>query len=183
MRRFLIIVVVITGLFTLWFVVDKNKNFKERYRDLTAEQKAVFDWDTKDSTKELTQIFTEHFGDTTYNFPRQKVSKIRLFKNKSLFSSASSKTLKKEYIDSLVNYCNNPNNFDWGETTWSTSEAEYILRFYDNENYVVGKLFLCLKDCYRVEPRPFTPNMKFGRFSDKGISGIKGIISQSSLWN
>jgi len=59
---------------------------------------------------------------------------------KEQISALTSKTLKHEFVDSFVNFCNDTTNFHWGETIWEISESEYYCRLYNENNKVVGKI-------------------------------------------
>jgi hypothetical protein len=76
----------------------------------------------------------------------------------------------------MINFLNNPENFSWGETTWSLNEAEYILRFYNSENEEIGKVWFCLEGCGMTKSIPFSPNMKFGGISQVGKVRIAEIL-------
>jgi hypothetical protein len=176
--KHLFITAIILVLVLFWFIADTQDYFKASYRDLTEQQKAVFQWHSKDSTKNIYKAYQEHFGDTVYNFPRQPVTSIKLYPNKAIIGTVRSMTLSIEDTHKLLSFCNNPNNFNWGETTWSSSEAEYVLKLFNKEHRLVGKVYVCLDDCYMVKSMPFTPNMKFGQLSDLGIKEITGIIDK-----
>ncbi|MNR45208.1 hypothetical protein D3C85_1640290 [compost metagenome] len=78
----------------------------------------------------------------------------------------------------LLLFFNNLINFNWSETTWHLNEAEYILRFYDNKNNEIGKIWLCLQCCGMTKSMPFSPNMKYGGLSKIGKKNINRIINK-----
>jgi len=124
------------------------------------------------------KAFEQNFGNIKYKFPREKVTKIKLYKNKYLISRITSKNLSKENILDVELFFNNPENFNWGETTWSLNEAEYILRFFNEKDVKIGQIWICIENCGMTEAIPFSPNMKYGGMSEKGINRIDEIINK-----
>ena len=174
MKRVLSITIGTIALLTLWYFTEVRDYFKADYKDLTKAEELIFT-----SEANPTSIYIKHFGDNQFQFPRNAVDKVKLFKNTPLIGTLTSKTLKKEFNSDIVNFFNDSTNFGWGETTWSLSESEYILRFYNNDK-VVGKIYLCLNDCGWIDTRPFTPNVKFGQL----LNGqIERIIRDEEKWD
>lgn len=130
------------------------------------------------TTEQQVKAFEKNFGFGKYKFPRERVAKIKLFKNDFLTSRFTSKSISELNKDLLITFFNNPNNFDWSETTWSISDSEYILRFYDNKNKEIGKIWLCLKNCGMTKSEPFSPNMKYGGLSKKGKKLLISILNK-----
>jgi hypothetical protein len=123
------------------------------------------------------EAFERNFGNIKYKFPREKVAKIKLYKNKFLISRLTSKNLSSESILNVKLFFNNPDNFNWGETTWGLNEAEYILRFFNKKDEKIGQIWICIENCGMTEAIPFSPNMKYGGMSEKGNNKINEIIS------
>ena len=73
---------------------------------------------------------------------------------------------------SLTTFFNNPDNFSWGETTWSLDESDYILRFFDENDKLIGQIWICLEGCKMTFADPFTPNMKYGGLSKEGTEKL-----------
>ena len=96
-----------------------------------------------------------------------------IYKNIPVLSRLTGKEINK---NALLNFVNNPNNFDWGETTWALEESEYFLRFYDYNNNEVGKIWLCLNKCGMTQSIPFSPTMKFGGLSVEGRLKLSKIL-------
>jgi hypothetical protein len=178
MKRILIILLILIALASGWWYAEECDYWNTNYRRLTKEQADIFDFDTYNNGEKLQQVFKEHFGDTSFNFPRQQVQKIKLYKNKPIISSLTSKELSTKDIEDLLSFCNNPDNFGWGETTWGYKDAQYIFRFFDKRNKIVGKLYICLDNCYHIESIPFTPNMKFGQITQTGFQQLKKLIKK-----
>jgi hypothetical protein len=130
------------------------------------------------TSEQQEKAFEKNFGFGKYKFPREHVAKIKLFKNNFLTSRLTSKTMSELNKKDLITFFNNPNNFDWSETTWSLSESEYILRFYNKENKEIGKIWLCLEGCGMTESEPFSPNMKYGGLSKVGKENLNYILNE-----
>lgn len=122
--------------------------------------------------------YVKHFGLKEYQFPRDEVTKVKLFKNHFLISRLTAITTSEQVKSDLIIFFNNPDNFDWSETTWNVSDTEYIIKFYNNKNKIVGKVWLCMTDCWKVESMPFTPNIKYGGLSKTGAEKLKAILNE-----
>ena len=131
-----------------------------------------------DEELDTKKYYESFFDNPKYKFPRKNTIKIKLYKNRFLLSRLTSIAVNSQLKDELINFFNNPVNFDWNETTWSVDESEYILRFFNEKDNEIGKVFLCLEGCGMTESLPFSPNMKFGGLSDIGMKKILGIIEQ-----
>lgn len=129
------------------------------------------------TSEEQEKSFVRNFGNEKYKFPRKEVAEIKLYKNALLISRLTSQKITESDKLKLLNFFNNPENFSWGETTWSLDESEYILRFFDEKENEVGKIWLCLKDCGMTKSIPFSPNMKYGGLSKLGRENIKNILN------
>ena len=157
-------------------MTEQNDHFKANYNDLTQTEQSKFKRES-----DLTMIYVSHFGVDKYIFPRQTVDKVKLFTNKPFIGTLTSKTLKQEFNLDIINFFNDSTNFDWGETTWSYRESEYILRFY-SDGKIVGKIYLCLDKCGMTETRPFTPNVKFGGLTDDGQKKLESTVMDKQKW-
>ena len=130
------------------------------------------------TTEQQEKAFVKNFGVEKYKFPRENVAEIKLFKNTFLISRLSSKTVSNLNKSDLLLFFNNPINFDWSETTWDLTEAEYILRFYDDKGNEIGKIWLCIDGYGMTKSIPFSPNMKYGGLSEKGKKNINRILNK-----
>jgi len=182
LRKILITLFVLTGLSLLWYWSDKKDYFNSDYRDLTASQKAMFEWQDDDDAEKLMQRYRHYFFDSQYAFPRQPVTKVKLFRNIPMLSVFTSKTLKAEYVNSFVTFCNDTTNFDWGETTWQLNESKYYCKLYNADGKTAGKIYFCLDDCGMTSSKPFSPAMKFGRLSTKGMNYIQQLLNDITKW-
>ncbi|GAL00834.1 hypothetical protein JCM19314_60 [Nonlabens ulvanivorans] len=124
------------------------------------------------------EAFQENFGSGKYRFPRDEVNKVKLLKNDFLISRLTSTTVSEKDKNRLLEFFNNPDNFDWSETTWDIKESEYILRFYNSGNKEIGKIWLCLEGCGMTKSEPFSPNMKYGAMSSIGKARLKTILDR-----
>ena len=131
------------------------------------------------SNEKVQEVFKKNFGNPKYEFPRSSVKKIKILDNVPLISRFTTQTItEKNKIDFILEFFNNPQNFDWGETTWYISESEYIIRFYNEKNEEVGKVWLCMEGCGMTESRPFSPNMKFGGLSEVGKAKMNELLNK-----
>ncbi|MEM7186005.1 MAG: hypothetical protein AAF466_05035 [Bacteroidota bacterium] len=133
----------------------------------------------KSSAEDLQNTYRSHFGSREFQFPRETTAKVKLFKNQFLMSRLTSIAVPDSLTARVVNLFNDPDNFDWRETTWNpAADYQYLFRFYDDQNTVIGKAWFCLEDCGMVKSMPFSPNMKFGSFSGQGMKAIVDLLHQ-----
>jgi len=178
-----IVIILTIGLILLWCWTDDKDYFQTDYRELTTEQSNVLEWQNGDSDETLKERYRIHFTDTTYFFPRQKVSKIKIFRNIPMIGVFTSKTLKQKEISKFIDFCNDSTNFDWGETTWGYYECQYYIRLYNCDNKVVGKIYLLLDEHMSMtEAKPICPSMKFGELSTVGFTKITRMINDKNNW-
>ncbi len=182
-RKIFIIPTSLLGLLFIWYWLDNNDYFQSDYKDLTTEQEKIFKWNESDDENTIKERYRNYFTNKEYAFPRQKTSKVKLFVNKPLIGLFTDKTLKKIEINNFINFCNESTNFDWGETTWETSESEYYFKLYNENNKVIGKIYFCLNGCGMTSSRPFCPTMKFGGLSEKGQKQIEKLINNKTSWD
>jgi hypothetical protein len=129
------------------------------------------------TSEEQEKAYESNFGNEKYKFPREKVAKIKLYKNVFLLSRIISKEISESDKIKTLNFFNNPENFSWGETTWSIEDSEYILRFFDENENEIGKIWICLEECGMTKSIPFSPNMKYGGLSKIGREKIKDLLN------
>lgn len=138
----------------------------------THEDEGLEQFRNHKTTEEVEKAYIDNFSNPNYRFPRSEVNSIKIYKNRPIISRFSSKTLSRENQIQIIDFFNNPDNFDWGETTWNLNEAEYIVRFFDKKNDNIGTVWLCINDCGMTCSKPFSPNMKFGALSKSGREKI-----------
>ncbi len=182
LRKIILTIIAISGLLALWYWTDTNDYFRTNYRNLTDKEESIFKWRDGDDGDKLMNRYRQHFNDTTFFFPRQSVKTIKCFKNIPMVGAFTSRTLKHNYNDTFITFCNDTTNFSWGETTGSVSESEYYVRLYDSSDKVIGKIYFCLKDCGMTEARPFCPSMKFGGLSKTGQETIEKLFNDNTKW-
>src|SRR6188768_2831542 len=128
MKRLWKIVIVIT-LITFWYWADSKDYFQSNYNDLNEQRPAIFAWQEGDNTDKFIARFRQHILDADFSFPRQKVAKVKLFKNIPMLRVLTAKTLKPNMVDSFVKFCNDSSNFDWGEQHGDFLKANTISDF------------------------------------------------------
>lgn len=166
-------ILAIVGLISIWDIFDREQFYSKH---ISADERNEFYM--YKTTEQQEKAFEKNFEVEKYKFPRKKVSKIKLFKNTFLTSRLTAKTVSNLNKLDLICFFNNPLNFDWSETTWGLSESEYILRFYDDKDNEIGKIWLCLEGCGMTESITFSPNMKYGGLSEKGRKDINRILNK-----
>ncbi len=166
-------VLAIVGFAIIWDIADRGQFYSKHIP--TDELNEFYMHKTSEQQE---KAFEKNFGFGKYKFPREHVAKITLFKNDFLTSRLTSKTVSDLNKADLITFFNNPSNFDWSETTWSLSESEYILRFYNKENKEIGKVWLYLEGCGMTESEPFSPNMKYGGLSEIGKENLNFILNE-----
>ena len=124
-KKILIATILILGLIVLGFLDHADRSII--YSKFTTEEE-LDEFTLYKSTEEVKQAYERHFNDTIYRFPRCEVRKVFIYKNIPIISRLTKKEVDKNKITDFVN---NPDNFDWGENTWTINESEYIFRFYD----------------------------------------------------
>jgi hypothetical protein len=172
------ILIVVFIIIIIGFVFVSDVFDRGQYYSTYIPREELIEFYMYKTTEEQEEAFEKNFGNEKYNFPREEVAKVKLFKNRFLLSRLTSKTLSKSNKSEVIAFFNNPVNFDWGETTWEVTESEYILRFYNKQDKEIGKIWLCLEGCGMTKSIPFSPNMKYGGLSEIGKKGIEKIINK-----
>ena len=172
------ILLVVFIIIIIGFVIVSDVFDRGQYYSTFTPKEEMIEFYMHKTSEEQEKAFEKNFGNEKYNFPREKVAKVILFKNRFLLSRLTSKTLSETSKSEVISFFNNPVNFDWGETTWEVAESEYILRFYNEEDKEIGKIWLCLENCGMTKSIPFSPNMKYGGLSEIGEKDIEKIINK-----
>lgn len=105
-------------------------------------------------------------------FPRKAVKQVIVYENLPLISRFTSQKLAKNQRIRFIKLLNDPSNFDWSETTWSIREADFIVRFFDENDELIGKTWVCLDECFMLKTQPFAPTTKFGHIITDEISQL-----------
>lgn len=74
------------------------------------------------TTEEVQKAYERNYGNPKYVFPGGVVDKVKIYRNQFMISRVTSKTLSVEDAVATVDFLNNPDNFDWRETTWRSAE-------------------------------------------------------------
>lgn len=182
-RIFKIILIVSIIVFVLKWL-DFKDYYRYNYLELSEKEQEIFEWKGHyDAYLDHRKVYEKYFGSEKYMFPRQEVSKIKMLEKDKLFKTFwVTSTLKSERINQLVALFNSHENFDWGETTWGDEDIDYIFKFYDSKNRLIGKIDLCYNDCGMVRSKPFSPNMKYGELTVKGEELLFKIIYKLDYW-
>jgi hypothetical protein len=171
-KRVLILTIIITISILIFDYYDRE-NFAEKF--LTKEHSKDFFYHK--TTEDVENAFAKNYGNPKYNFSKNEISKIKIYSNDFLISRITGKKFSEKQKNEIIDFFNNQENFDFGETTWELNEAEYILRFYNKDGNEMNKIWLCLKDCGMTFSKKFSPNMKFGGMSERGRLKISKIIN------
>jgi len=184
MKRILkiIFIVVIGGVIIRW--LDLKDYYRTNFNELSEKEHELFEWKSHyDEYLDHRNVYGKYFGVEDFEFPRQEVFKIKMLEKDKVFKTFwISKTLKEDKINEIVTLFNNPMNFDWGETTWSDEDVDFIFKFYDNKNRLIGKVDMCYNECGCVRLKPFSPNMKYGQLSHFGHEQLFLIIYKLDYW-
>lgn len=181
--KIILIIIILIVVTAFWYWVDDQDYFQSNYSKLTTEQEKIFKWQDGDDEEKLMERYRQHFTDTIYLFPRQRVCKIKMFKNLPIIGAFTGKILKHDKIDNFIKFCNDSVNFDWGETTWGINESEYYFKLYNLDNEVIGKIYFMLLEQPMKDSRPFCPSMKFGGLSEIGFNKIVKLINNKNNWD
>ncbi|MCC6370489.1 MAG: hypothetical protein IT236_05725 [Bacteroidia bacterium] len=179
--KFYWIALIILWLTAMWYWADDNDYYRDNFRYMTKEQKLYFNWQNGESEEDFKNKYRQHFNDTSFFFPRQQVVQIKRFKNTPLLGLFTGKSLKHEKLNEFLSACNDTLNYNWAETTWNESEAQYYVRFYNANNQVCGKMYLELTDG-NVEASPFCPVTRFGSLSPEGLKKMNDLITTDANW-
>ena len=169
----IVLVIIIAAIITMIF----DNNDRHQFYSVATPEEELKTFFMHKTSEEQEKAYEQNFGNEKYKFPRNKVAKVKLYQNKFLISRLTSKDISESDKIKLLNFFNDPENFSWGETTWSLDESEYILRFFDEKENEVGKIWLCLEGCGMTKSIPFSPNMKYGGLSKSGKEKIKEILN------
>ncbi len=171
-KKILIATILIIGLIVLGFLDHADRSIV--YSKYIPEEE-LKEFTLYKTIEEVKQAYERHYNDTAYQFPRGEVKKVLIYKNLPIISRLTKREVDK---DKIIDFVNNPENFDWDETTWTIDESEYILRFYDLKNNEIGKIWICMTDCGMTESIPFSPTMKFGVLSLIGRDRLTKMINE-----
>lgn len=152
-------------------------DFNDRYFLSNKNQEVEKEFHHNKTSEEIQNTYQKNLKNPDFIFPNQKVNKVKIYKNLPIISRLSVIILDNNQKNEVIELFNNPDNFDWSETTWSIRESKYIIRFFDIDNKEIGKLWLCIEKCNMVEVTPFTPNIKYGHLNKIGQEKINILLN------
>lgn len=160
------------------FVIDWNdRAFTKCPRSFSDEEnKHFFHYKTVEESQE---VIIRDCTEKRYKFPREQIATIKIYKNIPFLSRLLSKELTNNQILKFTSLVNNPNNFDWNETTWRPIEANYFLKILNYENKEVGRCWILRDQVSSIELRPWIPTTKYGSLTKTGKSELNAIIGES----
>ena len=176
MKKIIGIILTILSIGILWVIdfQDRNKTNLPKYFSKEEEMFFIHHKTVEESQK----VIKAHWNKIGYQFPREEIKTIKYYKNVPIISRLMSKELTEEQKSQLIEIINNPNNFDWGETTWSTSESTSIFRFFSQADKEIGKLWLCRDKCGMIELQPWIPTTKYGGLSERGKTEFAKLMNE-----
>lgn len=139
----LLVAIIFLGLFLTYLDYGDRNDLVTRL--IPEDERNVFhghqDFDEKKNAWE------KQFINPKYKFPRKETATAKMYYNNWYISRFTSIQLSYKAMTAIVAFLNNSENFSWGETTWNKGEAEYIVRFFDLNNYEIGKIWFCIDCC------------------------------------
>ena len=156
--RFLILLI-LTG---SWYAWDADSRYNFSFQCPNPDDIRIFN---QDSISGMRLHYQKYFGQNRFRFPRDSVIAVVVRKNIPFVSTFFKHQLSQASQGDLLQFLNNPDNFTWQHNTMLYSQADYIINFYDANQKLNGKLWLC-NTCGMLKAVPFTPNMKFGHIKN-----------------
>ncbi|WP_299522326.1 hypothetical protein [Winogradskyella sp.] len=177
-KNLLIITILLIGIIAVYFLElnDRLYNNGDGFSYMTFIDNEYRLGDEKKDKDYPKELYKRNFLNEDYKFPRIKVDDIKIYRNVPFVSRLTGKSLSENQRLEVQKFFNSPENFDWAETTWTLRESDYILRFFNQEQVEIGKVWLCLNNCGMTFSNPFSLNMKFGSLSNAGIKKIESIL-------
>ncbi len=152
----LLILFLIMGSFYLW---DASQRYKNISVCPSAKEIKAFATTTQKTNRQ--QVYQKQMDNPAFKFPRQAVKSVKLIKNTAFIGRLLGKDLTNEKIDTLLNFLNQPENYNWQKPHMRYADSDYILIFYNHKGLIIGKIWFCHK-CHQLITAPFSPRMKYG---------------------
>ena len=130
------------------------------------------------TVEESQEVIKANWNKGEFQFPRERIKTIKYYKNIPILSRVMGKELAEAHKKKLIAIINNPDNFDWCETTWGIRESNYFFRFFNETDREIGKFWVCFDDCGMTEIRPWVPTTKYGGLSEKGKIKFAELINE-----
>lgn len=140
-KKMFFVALIVVGVGAL-IAIDKADRDIFYSRSISEEE--IKEFHNSKTIDEVQEAYERNYENPDYAFPRGNVEEVKIYKNQFLISRITSRTLSNENAMSAIDFFNDPDNFDWGETTWRLSESEYILRFFDSQENEIGTVWLCV---------------------------------------
>ncbi len=171
-------VILLVGVISIYFIDlhDRLSDSDEGFYEMTFVENEYRLGDYNNDPDYPKELYKRNFENEKYKFPRTEVDKIIVYRNLPIVSRLTRKIVTEQQRTELEIFFNTPENFDWNETTWTLSESDYIVRFFNAQNIEIGKVWICLNRCGMTFSSPFSPNMKFGSLSNFGLEKIESIL-------
>lgn len=176
MKKAIGIFMTILGIGLLWKIDIQDRYETDLPKYFSDEEQKFFMY--YKTVEESQEVIKSNWAKEKYQFPREEIITVKYYKNTPLISRLSSKTLSETQTKKLVSIINNPNNFDWSETTWGIKESNYFFRFFNKDDKEIGKLWVCHENCGMTEMKPWIPTTKYGGLSEIGKSKLAELVNE-----
>jgi hypothetical protein len=163
-------IIVLSLLVSLIFKVDSRDRFGTNESNFLNKELVLCI--EEGNAEDVIATYEDAWNMEEFRFPRKAAKHVYVYKNLPLISRFSRSKLTENQQFRFIELLNDPSTFDWSETTWSIREADFIVRFFDENDEVIGKVWVCLDDCFMLESKPFAPTTKFGHFNTDEISQL-----------
>lgn len=177
MSKWIIRIILILFLFGILIGLDWNDRFSTDLPEYYSNEESQFLTHYK-TVEESQKVIEENWNDEKYQFPKEKISCIKVCKNVPLIGRIIGRELNTIERKELIEIINDFENFDWGETTWGIHEASHIFRFLDIQEKEIMKIWVCLDDCKMIEIKPWIPSTKYGGLNEKGYKKMEKLLAE-----
>lgn len=163
--------------FSLIYVWDYNQRFQIEIPNFysTEESKFFFQYKTIEESQDS---ITSNWSKQEYQFPRTEIARIEYCKNLPIISQLLISKVSDSHSIELIEIINNPENFDWTETTWNRKESNYYFKFYDQKGNEVSRFWVMDEEVGMSEIRPWVPSTKYGSLSRKGVTEMSELVKR-----
>jgi hypothetical protein len=176
MKKIIGVILTILGI-GIFCVIDIQDRYETNLPKYFSKEEERFFMYHK-TVEESQEVIKGNWNKREYQFPREEIKTIKYYNNVPLISRLTSKELTKEQSKNLIGIINNPNNFEWSETTWGIKESNYFFRFFNKADKEIGKFWVCFDECGMTEISPWIPTSKYGGLSKNGKSEIAKLVSE-----
>jgi len=170
---YILVIIFVTGIFYVW---DLSIRYELPVYCPNKKQRTILISDTLSDN--IKSRYKKLFKNPEFAFPGSMTARVVLYKNKTFTGQLFKKQLNTNQINQLISFLNEPKNFTWDKQNILTKQTDYILLFYDEQNRLNGKIWLCLS-CGKLKATPFSPNIKFGGIDKKALKKLKNILKNT----